>query len=370
VTPIAESAAISDRIRVRPSVSWVERQNGVVEFFFGNTRRQKEVRAVSPLLAALRQMNGQQNLAAIADLLSIPHAQLLDWASHLINWSVAERMEIVEWIESTPWRRSLQMFGDFIPDHELKAIWDRIGTTNFVLLGCGAVGSWAADGLARVGGKRFLLVDHDKVEASNLNRSLFVVADIGRKKTTALADRIRSVQPDAVLRESHRRIDATADLECLIEDDTQTVIISCIDYPNVDTAAGIVNRVCVERNIPLIVAGGYNLHLSLIGITVIPRKTACFQCSLSYLKRSTIPDQLPVKKLPRPFRNIGNIAPLAAITASIASIEAIRVAAKDDRLKPVMLNRRGEFSFFSESFAWVDIPRQEDCPVCGDNHEQ
>ncbi len=259
------------------------------------------------------------------------------------------------------------MLGDFIPDHELEAIWTRIGATRFVLLGCGAVGSWVADGITRMGGKKFLLADPDEIEISNLNRSLYIASDVGKHKTAALGLRIRAIQPAAIVLEARDLIETTADLGRLIDDDDlPMVVISCIDYPNVDVAAALVNRFCVERDIPLVVAGGYNLHLSLIGMTVLPGVSACFECSLIYLRGSAERDRPLVKKLPRPYRNIGNIAPLAAITASIASMEAIRAATGVDRLRPAMLNRRGEFDFLGESFAWLDIPRQEGCPVCFD----
>lgn len=92
--PIAESAAIADIVRIRPAVSWVESKDSIIEFFFGNTRRQKRVKVTPQLVAAMRHMNGNSNLASIAGLLEIPQLQLLDWTSQLIEWSVVERMEV------------------------------------------------------------------------------------------------------------------------------------------------------------------------------------------------------------------------------------------------------------------------------------
>jgi molybdopterin/thiamine biosynthesis adenylyltransferase len=364
VTQIAKSAAIDDVIRIRPSVSWVERPDNVIEFFLGNTRRQKRVRVASALVAALKQMNGANSLAAIACNLSIAPDQLRDWASELIDWSVAERISVAEWIQDLTWRRSLHMLADFIPDYDLQKSWKRLEETEFIILGCGAVGSWVADGIARIGGQRFVLVDPDTVALSNLNRSLFSASDVGLAKTTATAKRLRAIHSAVMVVEHKEGVKSSQDLGRMIPHDGHQVIVSCIDFPSVDVAAGLANRFCVERSIPLIVAGGYNLHLSLIGITIIPGETACFDCSLSYLKKSLGQDCLQVKKLPRPNRNIGNIAPLAAITASIASMEAIRVALDDDRLPAVMKGRRGEYNFMEEIFDWIQIPRQLDCKSC------
>ncbi|WP_334187832.1 ThiF family adenylyltransferase [Noviherbaspirillum sp.] len=361
---IVKSVAITDRVRVRPSVSWVERPNEVVDFFFGNTRNQKTVRVIPKLVTALRQMNGKTSLREIAENIGIPPKQLLDWTSQLIEWSAAERMSVADWIETSDLRRSLHMLADFIPDYSLVEVWEKIRATQFVILGCGAVGSWVADGIARMGGQHFLLIDPDKVAPSNLNRSLFLDADVGSYKTTSLANRLRQIDADSTIATRQENIASVDDLNRLIPSNQAQVVISCIDSPSVDVAAGYANQFCIENEIPLVVAGGYNLHLSLIGITVLPRKTACFQCSLIFLSKLQKDTRIKVKKLPRPYRNIGNVAPLAAMTASIASMEAIRVAANDKHLLPTMLNRRGEFNINSEGFSWVEISKQIDCPVC------
>lgn len=364
MTPIAKSAAIDEIIRLRPSVSWVERPEDVIELFFGNTRRQKSIRVARPLVDVLRLMDGTNSLATIANSLSIPTNQLLTWVSQLIEWSAAERVSVAEWLQSKEWRRSLHMLADFVPDYDLQEIWSRIAEAEFVILGCGAVGSWVADGIARMGGMRFVLIDPDTVALTNLNRSLFTASDVGSAKTEVLARYLGAINPETNVVVHQDSIATAADLARLVPTHPNQIIVSCIDYPTVDVAAGLANRFCVENGIPLVVAGGYNLHLSLIGITVIPGKTACFNCSLLNLKQSQGQDNFQVKKLPRPYRNIGNIAPLAAITASIASMEAIRAAVKDDRLPPAMQNRRGEFNYLGESFNWMSLAMRQDCKVC------
>lgn len=69
--------------------------------------------------------------------------------------------------------------------------------------GCGGLGSNAAVALARVGIKRMVLVDFDRVEASNLNRQHYFLHQIGDYKTTALADNLHMIAKDLQL-ELHR----------------------------------------------------------------------------------------------------------------------------------------------------------------------
>ena len=61
------------------------------------------------------------------------------------------------------------------------------------IAGCGGIGSNVAVSLTRAGIGRLVLVDHDRVEASNLNRQQFVQADIGRPKVVALGDYLHAI---------------------------------------------------------------------------------------------------------------------------------------------------------------------------------
>jgi molybdopterin/thiamine biosynthesis adenylyltransferase len=66
-----------------------------------------------------------------------------------------------------------------------------------VISGCGSVGSYVALELARSGIGRFLLIDSDVLGYSNVCRHQCGIADVGRFKTLAVADRIRLINPEA-----------------------------------------------------------------------------------------------------------------------------------------------------------------------------
>lgn len=59
-----------------------------------------------------------------------------------------------------------------------------------MIIGCGGVGAWVAFNLALSGVKKLILVDHDEIEESNLNRTPFKVGQIGEKKVDALNELI------------------------------------------------------------------------------------------------------------------------------------------------------------------------------------
>ena len=88
------------------------------------------------------------------------------------------------------------------------------------MAGLGGIGSNVALMLARTGATGLVLVDHDSVEKSNLNRQCYFPEDVGKVKTEALTERLRSldenVRPLAVkeriTRDNVRSILALADI--------------------------------------------------------------------------------------------------------------------------------------------------------------
>ena len=68
-----------------------------------------------------------------------------------------------------------------------------------LVIGVGGVGSWLALDLALLGAGTLVLVDPDLLEASNLNRTLFKLEQIGKKKTDAVKDLILERRPDCII---------------------------------------------------------------------------------------------------------------------------------------------------------------------------
>ena len=74
-----------------------------------------------------------------------------------------------------------------------------LGRAKVGVAGLGGLGSNVLYHLLRAGVRRFVAADFDTVSASNLNRQFFFADQIGRKKTDALAENLRRIDPDAEL---------------------------------------------------------------------------------------------------------------------------------------------------------------------------
>jgi len=90
-------------------------------------------------------------------------------------------------------------FYDQITERNSANIKEKVKQAVIGIAGCGGLGSNAAIALARIGVKKLVITDFDKVEPSNLNRQQFFISDIGKNKTDALALFIKKVNPFVVV---------------------------------------------------------------------------------------------------------------------------------------------------------------------------
>jgi tRNA A37 threonylcarbamoyladenosine dehydratase len=74
---------------------------------------------------------------------------------------------------------------------------DKLKKAHVTLCGLGAVGSFAAEALARAGVGHLTLVDYDVVSESNINRQLYALTStVGMKKSAVAEARIKDINPD------------------------------------------------------------------------------------------------------------------------------------------------------------------------------
>ncbi len=95
------------------------------------------------------------------------------------------------------------------------------------VIGVGGVGSWVALNLALVGTPTMILIDHDIIEESNLNRTPFKITQVGRPKVEALAELIFERRPDAVVVPIQKKLEDLTEYEKTLLDGS--ILIDCRD---------------------------------------------------------------------------------------------------------------------------------------------
>lgn len=79
---------------------------------------------------------------------------------------------------------------------QLSIIRNKLSNKIVGIAGAGGLGSNAAIALVRTGIGKLIVVDHDKVEKSNLTRQYYFLDQIGKLKVEALEENIRRINPD------------------------------------------------------------------------------------------------------------------------------------------------------------------------------
>lgn len=128
----------------------------------------------------------------------------------------------------------------------------RLRGAHVMVIGCGGVGSWAAEGVARSAVGHITLIDFDKVCVTNFNRQVQAVSGAeGRLKVEVLAERLRLINPAAVVEtverpfceETHAGIMACA----------PDFVIDAID--NITSKCFLINY-CRSKAIPMVTSTG------------------------------------------------------------------------------------------------------------------
>ena len=75
---------------------------------------------------------------------------------------------------------------------------EKLNNSKIAIFGIGGVGSYAIEGLARAGIGKFILVDSDIVDITNINRQIIAnVNTIGESKVKVSKKRILEINPNA-----------------------------------------------------------------------------------------------------------------------------------------------------------------------------
>lgn len=115
------------------------------------------------------------------------------------------------------------------------------------IVGLGGLGGWASEYCARLGIGNLILIDHDCVEVSNLNRQLFATeAALGQDKTAAAYARLHQVNSDCEYRIINNKMSEDNALELIKDAD---IVIDALDSI---TSRRILFNACKLLRIPCV----------------------------------------------------------------------------------------------------------------------
>lgn len=353
--------------KLNSTVSVVKINTEILEFFLTNIRQQVRLRVKDDLiLRIVLSLDGEKPIEEIAKTFDVPLDALNKLLDFLRFKGILDNVEPKDHFdEYDSYRRVIHFLSEYSHSHaHLLKMWRAIRNATVLVVGVGAVGSWVACNLVQSGVKRLILMDADVVEGSNLHRQFgYGEADIGKYKVDVLAKRLSAFSQELEIVKVPVFLNETALNQ--FNDIDLDLIVNCADKPTVDQTSLWIGEYAMRRRIPHIIGGGYTLHLSLIGQTVLPGRSACLKCFQHALEEENKIDSKRVKKLQVRDRKVGSFGSMCALIASMIGMEAIKVLSRE--ILPSNLNRRGEFDIHNMELRYKVYNRREDCEWCGKN---
>ena len=141
----------------------------------------------------------------------------------------------------------------------------KLANKKVMIFGCGGVGSYVIEGLARTGVNNFILIDNDTVSISNINRQLIATTQsIGKLKVEVCKERILSINPSANIITYNKFILP----ETINDIDFSNVdfVIDCID--TISGKLAIIEK-AIKNNVNIISSMGTGSKLNPLELKVV-----------------------------------------------------------------------------------------------------
>lgn len=257
----------------------------------------------------------------------------------------------------------------------------RLAEKRVGIIGLGSGGGFVAQSLAMSGVGKFVLVDDDIVEHSNIVRHVADLRDIGKPKAEVLANLIKQRNPKVEVDVHVGRIEDHMDaLEGL------DLMVAGVDA---EGAKYVINEACLKRDLVAVYAGVYERGEGGDCVVIHPYDGPCYACWAAELREGlTMPSPTDGEELD--YGMIGQDGTLEAEPALWLHVVRVAAAQADLALKEllrdtdlyeplpantlIMANNAieiidGEITP-PHSAIWADIARDPQCLVCGDRMRQ
>lgn len=223
---------------------------------------------------------------------------------------------------------------------------DRLRAARVLVIGAGGLGCPALQYLAGAGVGTIGIVDHDRVDVTNLHRqTLYNTHDAGGPKATTAAKTIQALNPECHVVAHNNRLDANNGPDLIQSYDV------VLDGTDNFATKFLINDLCVKHDKPLVYGAvqGYEGQVAVFDATRGP----CYRCLHPDLPQAPIMN----------CAEAGVLGPVAGLTGTAQALEAVKIVLGHQDLSPrygVLFLLDGR-RLASQSF---QIPKNPNCPTC------
>src|SRR6476659_11398515 len=225
----------------------------------------------------------------------------------------------------------------------------RLKAARVLCIGAGGLGSPAALYLAAAGVGAIGIVDFDEVDLSNLQRQiLHGTKDVGRGKLESARDRLRDINPEIEV-ELHR---------CRFSSENASEIVSkydvVVDGSDNFATRYLSNDVCVFEQKPNVYGSVFRFE----GQTAVCAPHLGGPCYRCLFPEPPPPDSVP---------NCAQAGVLGVLPGIIGTFQAIETVKLIVGIGEPLIGRLIHFDALKVKFRELNLRRDPQCPVCGEN---
>ena len=223
---------------------------------------------------------------------------------------------------------------------------EKLKAARVLVVGAGGLGSPASLYLAASGVGTLGVVDHDRVDASNLQRQvLFDSASVGRPKVEAARERLLALNPCIDVRAHDLEVRAATVMDLLRNYDV------ILDGTDRISTRYLVNDACVVLRKPLVSAAIHRFEGQVM--TYLPGRGPCYRCLYPEVPEGFVPN----------CADAGVLGVLPGVLGAIQATEAIKlIVGVGEPLNGRLL----VYDALELSVREFLFNRRHDCAVCGD----
>jgi sulfur-carrier protein adenylyltransferase/sulfurtransferase len=223
---------------------------------------------------------------------------------------------------------------------------EKLKAARVLVIGAGGLGSPASLYLAAAGVGTLGIVDHDRVDLSNLQRQLlFDTAAVGASKALRAQERLRALNPGIDVVAHELELDADNALELLRGYDY------VLDGSDRLGTRYLVNDACVLLARPLVSAAIHRFEGQ--AMTYVPGAGPCYRCLFPAVAEGVVPN----------CAEAGVLGVLPGMLGALQATEAIKLVLG---IGEPLVGRLLTYDALAMQWREFRFTRRADCAVCGD----
>ena len=222
---------------------------------------------------------------------------------------------------------------------------EKLKRARVLVVGAGGLGSPASLYLAAAGIGTLGIVDHDRIDLSNLQRQLlFATADVGESKARIAQARLRGLNPDITVIAHELELRGGNALEILRPYDL------VLDGSDRLATRYLVNDACVLLGKPLVSAAIHRFEGQ--AMSYVPGRGPCYRCLFPQSAEGLVPS----------CAEAGVLGVLPGVLGALQATEAIKLVLG---LGEALIGRLLTYDALAMQWREFRFARREDCAVCG-----